>query len=266
MTSKSTEFEGRVALVTGGASGIGRATCLALAQRGARVVVADINADGGWETVERIGAAATFAQLDVTDEASWCRNIDFVVAKEGRLDVLANIAGIGIGGDVENLSLADWNTLFAVNSTGPFLGCKHAIRAMGPTGRPGAIINLASLAANVGTADLVGYCASKGAVRMLTKSVALYCAHKGYPIRCNSVNPTYVDTEMLDPIADLYGGRSVMVAAMSKQVPAGRLCTAAEVAASIVFLASDDAAMITGTEITIDGGQTAGIPPSHFVN
>jgi NAD(P)-dependent dehydrogenase (short-subunit alcohol dehydrogenase family) len=265
MADRNQDFEGRVALVTGGASGIGRATCKVLADRGAKVIVADINTNGGWESVERIGANAAFAHLDVTDEASWCRCIDFAIAKEGHLDVLANIAGIGIGGDVENLSLADWDRLFAVNSTGPFLGCKHAIRAMGPSGRPGSIINVASLAAVLGTADLVGYCASKGSVRMLTKSVALYCAFKGYPIRCNSVNPTYVDTEMLDPIAEMYGGRSAMVAAMSKLVPAGRLCTPEEIAETIAFLASDSAAMITGGEINIDGGQTAGVPPSHFV-
>lgn len=263
MTDDIFSFDGKVALVTGGASGIGRATCLALAARGARVVVADIDADGGLATVDRIGAAATFAHLDVSDEESWCRGVDFVIAKEGRLDILANVAGIGLSGDFEDLALADWNRMFAVNSTGPFLGCKHAIRAMGPSGRPGAIVNVASIAAITGAPDIAGYCASKGSVRMLTKSVALYCAAKHYPIRCNSVNPTYVDSEMLDPIAALYGDRQAMVAAMSKLVPVGRLLKPEEVAAAIVYLASDAAAMVTGTEITIDGGQTAGIPPAH---
>ncbi|MCX7170288.1 MAG: SDR family oxidoreductase [Proteobacteria bacterium] len=219
MNNKNQDFAGKVALVTGGASGIGRATCKALAERGAQVVIADIDTNGGWESVEQIGAKASFVQLDVTDEASWCRCVDYVIAHAGHLDVLANIAGVDLACDFEDLSLTDWNRIFAVNSTGPFLGCKHAIRAMS----------------------------------------------KRYPIRCNSVNPTYVDTEIYDPFVETYGGRSAMLAAMSKLVPAGRICTPQEVAETLVFLASDAAAMITGTEITIDGGQTAGIPPAHFV-
>lgn len=265
MANKNQDFAGKVALVTGGASGIGRATCMALADRGAQVVVADIDTNGGWESVERIGAKASFVQLDVTDEASWCRCVDYVIAHEGHLDVLANVAGIDLACNFEDLSLADWNRIFAVNSTGPFLGCKHAIRAMGPSGRPGAIINVASLAAIQGIPDMVAYCASQGSVRMLTKAVALHCTSKHYPIRCNSVNPTYVATERHDPFVETSGGRSAMFAAMSKLVPAGRICTPQEVAETLVFLASDVAAMITGTEITIDGGQTAGIPSAYFV-
>lgn len=259
------DFSGRVALVTGGASGIGRATAHALAAHGARVIVADINESGGWETANAIGAAASFVHLDVTDETAWCRALDYVISTEGHLDVLANVAGIGMGGDFEELALADWNRLMAVNATGPFLGCKHAIRAMAGSGRPGAIVNVGSIAADRAAPDLVGYCASKGALRMLSKSVALHCAYKGYPIRCNAIHPTYVDSEMLDPIAALYGSRETMVQAMSRQVPVGRLAKPADIAAAVAFLASDAAAMVTGTELFVDGGQTAGIPPSHFV-
>lgn len=258
------DLSGRVALVTGGASGIGRATAQALAAQGARVIVADINENGGWETADAIGDTAGFVPLDVTDEAAWCRALDYVATTEGRLDILANVAGIGLGGDFEELTLADWQRLMAVNATGPFLGCKHAVRAMAGSGRPGAIINVGSIAAVSAAPDLAGYCASKGALRMLSKSVALYCAHKGYPIRCNAVHPTYVDSEMLDPIAELYGSRDAMVQAMARLVPLGRLAKPADIAASVVFLASDAAAMITGTELFVDGGQTAGIPPSHF--
>ena len=258
------DLTGRVALVTGGASGIGRASAHALAAQGARVIVADINETGGVETAETIGNAAGFVHLDVTDEAAWCRALDYVISTEGGLDILANVAGIGTGGDFEDLALSDWHRMMAVNATGPYLGCKHAIRAMAGSGRPGAIINVGSIAADRAAPDLVGYCASKGALRMLSKSVALHCAHKGYPIRCNAVHPTYVDSEMLDPIADLYGSREAMVQAMSRLVPLGRLAKPADIAAAVVFLASDGAAMITGTELFVDGGHTAGVPPSHF--
>lgn len=258
------DLTGRVALVTGGASGIGRASAHALAAQGARVIVADINEAGGWETADAIGNTAGCVHLDVTDEVAWCRALDYVISIEGRLDILANVAGIGTGGDFEDLALSDWNRMMAVNATGPYLGCKHAIRAMAGSGRPGAIINVGSIAADRAAPDLVGYCASKGALRMLSKSVALHCAHKRYPIRCNAVHPTYVDSEMLDPIADLYGSREAMVQAMSRLVPLGRLAKPADIAAAVVFLASDGAAMITGTELFVDGGHTAGIPPSHF--
>lgn len=258
------DLTGRVALVTGGASGIGRATAHALAVQGARVIVADINEAGGWETADAIGEAGGFVHLDVADETAWCRALDYVISTEGRLDILANVAGIGLGGDFEDLALANWNRLMAINATGPFLGCKQAVRAMAGSGRPGAIVNVGSIAATSAAPDLAGYCASKGALRMLSKSVALYCAHKGYPIRCNAIHPTYVDSEMLNPIAELYGSREVMVQAMSRLVPLGRLATPADIAAAVVFLASDAAAMITGTELFVDGGQTAGIPPSHF--
>jgi len=258
------DLSGRVALVTGGASGIGRATAHALAAQGARVIVADINEAGGWETADAIGSAASFVHLDVSDETAWCRALDYVVSTEQHLDILANVAGIGLGGDFEDLTLSDWNRLIAVNATGPFLGCKHAIRAMSGSGRPGAIVNVGSIAATHAAPDLAGYCASKGAMRMLSKSVALYCAHKGYPIRCNAIHPTYVDSEMLDPIAAHYGSRDAMVQAMSRLVPAGRLAKPADIAAAVMFLASDAAAMITGTELFVDGGQTAGIAPSHF--
>lgn len=260
----SNSFAGRVALVTGGASGIGRAACLAFAAQGAKVVVADINEEGGRETVRRIGGAASFVRLDVTDEAQWRDALAITLAAHGKLNVLANVAGIGTGGDFEDLDLATWNRLFAVNSTGPFLGCKHAVRAMKANGEACAIVNVASIAAITAAPDIIAYCASKSAVRMLTRGVALHCAGKGYKIRCNSINPTYVDSEMLDPIAAMYGDRQAMVDAMSKLVPIGRLAKPEDIADAVLFLASDAAAMITASELNVDGGQTAGIPPSHF--
>jgi len=261
---KANSLTGRVALVTGGASGIGRAACLAFAAQGAKVVVADINAEGGRETVRRIGRDATFVRLDVADEAQWRDCLAITLSSYGKLNVLANVAGIGTSGDFEDLELGTWNRVFAVNSTGPFLGCKHSVRAMKTNGEDCAIVNVASIAAISAAPDIIAYCASKSAVRMLTRGVALYCAGKGYKIRCNSINPTYVDSEMLDPVAARYGDRDAMVAAMSRLVPLGRLAKPEDIADSILFLASEAAAMITATELNIDGGQTAGIPPSHY--
>lgn len=261
---KTNTFAGRVALVTGGASGIGRAACLAFAAQGAKVVVADINEEGGGETVRRIGGDASFVRLDVADEAQWRDCIALTLSTWGKLSVLANVAGIGTGGDFEDLELETWNRLFAVNSTGAFLGCKHAVRAMKTNGEDSAIVNVASIAAITAAPDIIAYCASKSAVRMLTRGVGLHCAGKGYKIRCNSINPTYVDSEMLDPIAALYGDREAMVVAMSKLVPLGRLAKPEDIADAILFLASEASAMITASELNVDGGQTAGMPPSHF--
>lgn len=256
-------FAGKVALVTGAASGIGRAAALAFAAEGARVMVADINDKGGRETVARIGAAAVYEPLDVSSEENWQQVIAATLKHFGRLDVLANVAGIGVSGDFEEARLDDWNRIVAVNMTGPFLGAKHAIPAIKRHGQGGAIVTVASIAAEIGASDLAAYTASKGGVKMLMKCVALHCAEKGYNIRVNVVNPTFVDSEMLDPIADLYGSRDAMLASMSKLVPIGRLAKPEDVAKAILFLASEDAAMMTGAVLNLDGGQLAGFPAQH---
>jgi len=252
-------LKGKVALVTGGSSGIGRATCTLMAAEGATVLVADVNRPGALATVEMIGQSARFQPLDVTKETDWAAAIDQALKGPGRLDVVVNGAGIGVAGDFEDLSLSEWERLFAVNSTGVFLGCRYGIKGIRAGGRGGAIINIASMYGNIGSGDAVAYCASKGSVRLLTKAVALYCAGKNYGIRVNSVHPTYVDSEMLDPVAEMLGGREAMRAALSGLIPVGRLATPHDIAQGILFLASDEAAMMTGAELTIDGGQTAGI-------
>ncbi len=254
--------DGKVALVTGGASGIGRAVCRTLAREGARVVVADINADGGQATVRDIGASALFVPLDVTDEDAWVVAVEHAVADFGGLDILVNCAGIGVAGDFWDTSLGDWNAVLAVNLTGTFLGCKHAVLAMREAGG-GSIINISSVAGLVGGGDIAAYAASKGGVTLLTKSVALNCAARGLGIRCNSVHPTYVDTEMLDPVAEALGGREAMLAGMAELVPLGRVAKPQEVADAVLFLASDEAAMITGSALVVDGGTTAGLPSRH---
>jgi len=255
-------LDNKVALVTGGASGIGRETCKLFAREGASVLVADLNEVGGEETVASIGNAALFQHLDVTDEAKWEEAVATAVDAFGGIDILVNSAGIGFSGDFEDTSLEDWNGLMNVNLTGVFLGCKHAVLAMKNSGG-GAIVNLSSIVGLVGGEDIAAYSASKGGVTMLTKSVALSCAGRGLNIRCNSMHPTYVDTEMLDPIAELFESRDAMRAGMAESVPMGRLATPRDIANAILFLASDESAMVTGSAMVVDGGTTAGTPSRH---
>jgi NAD(P)-dependent dehydrogenase (short-subunit alcohol dehydrogenase family) len=258
-------MEGKVAIVTGGASGIGRATARLFAEEGARIVVADIDADGARRTAEGLGESALVCPMDVTSESDWEGAVAMAIAHFGRLDIVCNIAGIGRGGTIEEIALEDWNAMLAVNLTGTMLGCKHGIRGIVRSGGAGAIVNLSSLGGLVGIADLPGYCASKGGVTILSKAVALHCAQAGYPIRCVSIHPTYVDTEMLDPVAEAAGGdRAALLAGMARMVPMGRVAQPIEVARTILFAASDDAAMISGSPLIVDGAQLAGPPSAHF--
>tara|TARA_R110002110_G_C13470525_1_gene720914 strand:+ start:25002 stop:25802 length:801 start_codon:yes stop_codon:yes gene_type:complete len=257
------KLDARVALVTGGASGIGRASCEALAAEGARVVVADINEAGGEATQEGIGDSAAFQRLDVSSESDWEAATARALALFGRLDILVNCAGIGFSCHAEDIELEAWNQIVAVNLTGTMLACKHGIRAIKQSDGGGSIITISSIGGLLGTSDLAAYCATKGGVTLLTKSVALDCAELGYGIRCNAIHPTYVDTEMLDPVADLVGDRDTMIAGMLQNVPLGRLAKPQDIAKSVVFLASDDASMITGTAFLVDGGTTAGMSAQH---
>lgn len=256
--------KGKVALVTGGGSGIGRATCMTLVREGARVVVADINEETGRKTAESAGAAAVFQPLDVADEEHWRQGIAAATENFKRLDILVNCAGIGISGIFEETDLEDWNRIIAVNLTGVFLGCKHAIKAMTPLDDiNGSIINISSIVGLVGGGDIAAYSASKGGVTTLTKSVALSCAERGLNIRCNSIHPTYVDSEMLDPIAELYPSREAMRKAMSENIPIGRMAVPQDIANAVLFLASDESLMVTGSSMVVDGGSTAGVSSKH---
>lgn len=261
---RSGKLAGRVALVTGGASGIGRATCTALAAEGAAVFVADRNLDGAARTAATCGSQAVPHGMDVSSEADWEGSMAKVLDRFGRLDIVCNVAGIGRGGFIDEIQLDDWNAMLAVNLTGTMLGCKHGVRTIAGSGGRGAIINVSSVGGSVGIADVAGYCASKGGVTILTKAVALRCAQKGYPIRCVSVHPTYVDTEMLDPVAAAVGDRAALLAGMARLVPMGRVCKPEDISRVIAFLASDDAGMISGSEVYVDGAQLAGPPSAHF--
>jgi 3(or 17)beta-hydroxysteroid dehydrogenase len=245
----------KVALITGGASGIGSATAELLAAEGARIVIGDIDHAAGERAAAAIGPRASFHPLDVAREDDWIAVTDTVVRDLGRLDILVNNAGVVLLKDVEATTLAEWRGLMAVNHDGVFLGCKHAVRVMKERG--GAIINMSSVAGLIGHPALAAYCASKGGVRLLTKSVALHCARRGYNIRCNSVHPSFVDTPMLDGMLALTDDPARTRSGWSAAAPLGRLARPAEVARTILFLASDDSAFTTGAEVVIDGGMTA---------
>ncbi|TXL78184.1 glucose 1-dehydrogenase [Vineibacter terrae] len=245
----------KVALITGAANGMGAATARLFAREGAKaVVVADVLDTAGAAVVgdiEKAGGRATYMHLDVTDEAAWKSAIDKTLSAHGRLDVLVNNAGIS-GSAAEDLFATDiWDKLMAINATGVFLGTKHAVAAMKKTGG-GSIINLSSVSGIVGQRGVhVGYNASKGAVRLLTKGIAVQHGRDG--IRVNSVHPG-----LMPPM--ITSGRTadpVHRAKTLKGVPLGRAGEVDEVAHAILFLASDDASYVTGTELVVDGGWTA---------
>jgi 3(or 17)beta-hydroxysteroid dehydrogenase len=251
-----TRVAGKVAIITGGASGIGRGCARTLAREGATVVIADRNAEGGAAVAAELGAPHRFEQLDVTDEAGWARVIDGTVAAFGRLDILVNSAGIAVWGDVESLSLAQWRLQQAVNSDGTFLGCRAALGAMKKTGG-GSIINLSSVAGLIGVPDAAAYCASKGAVRLLTKSVALHAARAGYNVRCNSVHPSFIDTPMVSRVVESAPDAAKTRSAFEKAAPLRRLGEVSDVANLVLYLASDESKFVTGAELVVDGGLTS---------
>jgi NAD(P)-dependent dehydrogenase (short-subunit alcohol dehydrogenase family) len=247
---------GKVALVTGAASGLGRAIAETFSRHGAAVMLADINQDAGRDAARAIGGAARFVALDVTSEASWQAAIDAVTGAFGRLDVLVNNAGIAIMGDVERTPLDDWRRVHAVNVDGPFLGCKYGIPLLRRSGG-GSIINMSSIAGLIGVHNLAAYCSSKGAVRLLTKSVALRCARRKDNIRCNSIHPVYAETPMVQEMLDGAPDPAAMRTALTDLVPLGRLAQPQDIADMAVFLASDDSRLVTGAELVVDGGLTA---------
>ena len=249
---------GKVALVTGGASGLGKASAGMLAREGARIAVADINAQGGEAVAQAIreaGGEAVFVPLDVTDEAQWQAAVQATVAAFGGLNVLLNSAGIAINRTVEDTTLEEWRRVHAIDLDGVFLGCKHAIQAMAAAGG-GSIVNISSIAGIIAGHNLAAYNSAKAAVRLLSKSVALHCARKGYNIRCNSLHPAFVDTPILDDILVRHG-REEGMAKLSRQVPLGRVGVPDDIAYAVLYLASDESGFMTGAELILDGGISA---------
>ena len=246
----------KVVLVSGGASGIGAATARLVLREGGKAVLADRDEARGRDLATEHGKASAFVALDVTDEAGWQKAVATAVDTFGGLHGLLNAAGVGVRNSIEDCSLAEYRRVNDVNSLGTFLGCKSAIPAMKKSGG-GSIVNISSVLGLRGSSYAMAYCASKGAVRSLTKNVALYCAQMKYNIRCNSVHPGYIDTPMIAPRlaqnVDNMTGRQWL----EELHPLGRLGRPEEVASMILFLLSDESGFSTGSEFVCDGGLTA---------
>jgi 3(or 17)beta-hydroxysteroid dehydrogenase len=245
--------EGKVAIVTGAASGMGKADAQLLAAQGARVVVADLNEADGRAVAAAIGANAIFMRLNVTDEDNWKSVVAATVEKFGRLDILVNNAGIIALGNICDTTLESWRLVNSVNSDGVFLGCKHAIPAMAKSGG-GSIINMSSVAAIHGQSFVAAYSASKGAVRALTKSIAMYCKQQKNGIRCNSVHPDGVKTPMVVKVAT--GKETATQEEIEEIGKFGNMCEPEDIASLVLYLASDESRFVNGAEMLIDNGST----------
>jgi NAD(P)-dependent dehydrogenase (short-subunit alcohol dehydrogenase family) len=252
-------LRGKVALVTGAARGIGAAVAEAFVAEGALVWITDFDGEASRSVATRLGSLARACPLDVRLEPDWSAAMADVLAKDGSLDVLVNNAGItGFEGgivahDPEHAELEAWRAVHATNLDGTFLGCKHAIRAMRHRGQ-GSIMNVSSRSGMVGIPAAAAYASSKAAVRNHTKTVALHCAEQGLAIRCNSIHPAAILTPVWEPMLGNGADRAARMAAFVADTPLPRFGQPEEVAAVAVMLASDEAAQMTGTEITIDGG------------
>ena len=244
----------KVALVTGGGSGLGEATCIRLAEEGAVVVVSDIDETSAKAVADAIGGDAWSARQDVTDEARWRELVDQIVERHGRLDILVNNAGIALIGTAEDSSLEDWQRTQSVNLDAVFLGTREAIRVMKSTG--GCIVNISSIEGIIGEQQAAAYNASKGGVRIFTKSAALHCAAQGYDIRVNSVHPGFIGTAMVSgAVASMTEeeGQAFEERILSS-IPMGRMGEPRDIANGVLYLASEESSYVTGSELVIDGG------------
>lgn len=256
MTDPSGRVQGKVAIVTGAASGLGAASAKRLAQEGARVMLTDRSVAAGEaaaEAILAIGGKAAFMAHDVTSEEDWAAVVAGTLKGFGRIDVLVNNAGVGGGAPLLEMSLADWRALLAINLDGVFLGMRAVGAAMAQAG--GSIINLSSILGKVGQAGAGAYCASKGGVLMLTKAAALEWAP--LKIRVNSIHPGYIDTPMVSQALHAAENGNEMRDLIISRHALGRLGLPREIADGVVFLASDESSFMTGAELVIDGGYTA---------
>lgn len=253
MAHSGNAVEGLVAIVTGGASGLGLADAKLLADEGATVFLTDIDTVKGEAAAKAIGSSARFAALDVSSEDGWASLIASIKEETGQLDILVNNAGMVRYGDVEHCTLEDFRLQNAVMSEGVFLGCKHAIPLMAASGG-GSIINMSSMGALQGFAPIVAYAAAKGAVRSMSKSIASYCLEQNYGIRCNSVHPGRIHTGLL--------GEAATPEQVERRengwspLPHGAFGSAKDVAAMVLYLASPASRYVTGAEFVIDNGTT----------
>ncbi|AMN47560.1 hypothetical protein ACG33_10715 [Steroidobacter denitrificans] len=248
---------GKIAFISGGASGIGEASARRFVAEGACVVIGDMNAERAAAVVAELGTAARHVQLDVTQEESWRKAIDAVASLHGRLDVLVNSAGISIPNNIESCDYELWRRHQRINADGVFLGCKYGVGLMKGTTRAGAIVNLSSTLGLRAHGDFVAYGASKAAVWSITRSVALYCCQQDYPIRCNAVHPGATMTPMMQGVLDGAPDPAQMLETLAAGHPMKRVGRPEELASTILFLASDEASFVTGVSLPVDGGYCA---------
>ncbi len=252
--------EGKMAFVTGAAQGLGRASALMLAREGAKVTVADINVAGADDAAAEINSlyegCGFSVELDVTSEDQWRATLEQAHARMGGLNVLVNNAGIGGGTTVEDTDFATWKKVQEVDVDSVFLGCKYALPLM-RAHAPGSIINISSIAGLIAGHNMAAYNAAKAAVWLLSKSVALHCAKRGYNIRSNSVHPTFIDTPILDGMVGDGMTRDELKAKLGRQIPLGRVGDTDDIAYAVLYLASNESKYITGSEIKVDGGISA---------
>ena len=243
---------GKIALVTGGGSGLGAADCTILAREGATVVVTDVSLDSAQRVADRIGNGAVAMALDVSSEEAWLAVVADIDRRFGRLDVLVNNAGIVQMADCEDVTLEQYRRVNAIMNEGVFLGCKHALPLL-KRSESASIINMSSTGALLGYPIFFAYSAAKGAVRSMTKSIAIMCQEKGYPIRCNSVHPGAIETPMIQEAEGRVGQEQPVATGV---LPAGAKGAPEDVANMILFLASDESRFVTGAELVIDNAVT----------
>jgi len=250
---------GKVALVTGAASGIGRASAEVLAREGASVILTDVQAMGEDVAagIRKSGGKARFVAHDVSSEGEWMSIVAGIAKTEGRLDILVNNAGIAVAGLIHELTLEQWRHQMAVNVDGVFLGVKTSLPLMRKN-RGGSIVNISSVAGLRGAANLSAYCTSKGAVRLFTKSVAIECAVMQDGIRCNSIHPGLIETPIWGQVVPGANEPFDLDAMSALRVPLRRKGMPADIANAVLFLASDESSYMTGEEMVVDGGMTVG--------
>lgn len=252
---------GKKAFITGAAQGLGAAMAKALASEGGKVALADVNFAGAAKLAEELNAAhgagtAHAFELDVTDEGQWIAALEAANTAMGGISALINNAGIAGGkGGIEEMSLADFRRVMSVNVDSVFLGAKHAIKYLARN-QPGSIVNISSIAGLIASHNTPAYNASKAAVWLLSKNIALYCAKKGLDIRSNSIHPTFIDTPILDPLRGMLG-KEEAEAKLARQVPLGRIGKPEEIGMAAVYLVSDESRFMTGAELKLDGGISA---------
>ncbi|MGE0151275.1 MAG: glucose 1-dehydrogenase [Reyranellaceae bacterium] len=248
--------DGKVIIVTGAASGIGRATAGLLAREGARLVLTDVAAEAGEALARELGGPHVFLRHDVSDEQQWREVIGQTRQRFGKLTGLVNNAGVSgpvPAHSIEDETLETWRKINSVNLEGVFLGCKHAVPAIRDSGG-GAIVNISSLAAMIGTHQLPAYGAGKAGVRQLSKSVAMHCAFKGYKVRCNSVHPGVIVTPMGE---SMFKGDEREKMKYLRSIPLKTFGEPADIGYAVLYLISDEAKFVTGAEFVIDGGASA---------